>query len=138
MMGGILEPTPDMYPWRVEIRRESAYVRGGALLVDRPTTPPADGPTARGLGIAWAELPGFVAALDQIIASDPYQAHEAEPSGWSAHGDGGPVLWFFGDLWATPARHLPGWAGAEQIELEYAGLAKLREIAAAELGIPKG
>ncbi|MDE1673818.1 hypothetical protein [Nocardia gipuzkoensis] len=67
-MGFILEPTPDMAPWRTEVRLESAYFYGGQVRVRR-----AEGRDSHiGFAIPTAQARSLSAALGQAVSSHAF------------------------------------------------------------------
>ena len=62
-MGIILEPAPDMTPWRTEVRSKSAYIRGSHLRAHRTTGTDLH----TGFAVRADQAAGLLAALDQII-----------------------------------------------------------------------
>lgn len=139
-MGALLDPTPDMGLWAVEVRTESAYLNGDLGAYNRWTQGEiADPPhrtvySSKGVGFAVPveDVPRVLAALDQIMSHPAYREWAANNSptedGWrSEMVDGmvrlfGPVI-VFGD----PAPWSPGGS----VELEYRELAGLRAVLAA-------
>jgi hypothetical protein len=62
-MGLILDPTPDMAPWRTEVRSRSAYISGGAVWAHR-----TEGEELHtGFAVRVDQARPLIAALDQIL-----------------------------------------------------------------------
>lgn len=137
-MGVMLTPTPDMGPWHVEVRAESAYLYG-----ENPNWTPADGPEPQhalharildpdanpDIAIPVEELDAVIAALQQIMSHSAYRdwcsTHEQDTLPWAADRRGdkleitGPVI-----LYGIDSDH-PGWQHTGTIELVYDDLAGL-------------
>lgn len=133
-MGALLEPTVDMGPWHVEVRRESAYLLGEAPNWQRADGAPpehtilvlGDSSNGHGFAIPAGDRTAVKAAIEQIIEHPAYRdwAAENEPAGdgWQSETvDGwlrlhGPdILFGSGEPWRV--------SGA--VELEYRHLAPL-------------
>ncbi|WP_328604771.1 hypothetical protein OG943_32715 [Amycolatopsis sp. NBC_00345] len=152
-MGALLEATPEMGAWSVEVRRESAYLTGSGyndhvfddgpeprhvprVLWD-PEQPfgPADAPQEIVRAVAFAvpaeDAGNVLAALDQILADPSYATfmQETEPQAgvWRAE-PADDVIRFYGPVIAFGS-HKP-WALHHSVELEYRVLADLRAVVA--------
>jgi hypothetical protein len=138
-MGALLEPTPDMGPWVVEVGRESAYLSGdvGGYKAwregEQPDPPRHTVYGHEGIGIAVLpeDLPCVLAALEQITEHPGFREWarnkasailEASLAWHSEFADGmvrayGPVI-VYGD--EEP------WAPVGSVELTYEAVAALR------------
>ncbi|MYW96000.1 hypothetical protein G3I59_36705 [Amycolatopsis rubida] len=148
-MGAILEATPEMGEWSVEVRRESAYLTGSGyneLAFDGGPEPHhvprvlwdeeepfgrAEAPDEIVRAVAFAipaeDASKVRAALDQVIANPSYVEFMREnpaPAGtWRVEQADGLVR-LYGPVIAFGS-HKP-WALHPSVELEYSSLAELR------------
>ncbi|MDT8910888.1 hypothetical protein [Amycolatopsis sp. PS_44_ISF1] len=152
-MGALLEATPEMGEWSVEVRRESAYLIGSGYnehVFDSGPEPRhvlrvlwdpeqpfgrADAPHEIVRAVAFAvpveDTGSVLAALDQVLAHPGYATfmHEIEPQAgvWRAE-PAANVIRFYGPVIAFGS-HKP-WALHHSVELEYRALADLRAVVA--------
>lgn len=137
-MGAILEPTPDMGPWRVEARSVSAYLTGAPMRGHRPAEPIPDGMNALGFAVQQTDLPGLLAAVDQMIDRGHHDCiDDPVDNQWTGHTIADGWVQFHGPVYVYGLHRTPGgeaWVDSTIIEFDYHDLAWLREQVAEAIG----
>ncbi|WP_367135722.1 hypothetical protein [Saccharothrix sp. HUAS TT1] len=80
-MGALLDPTTEMTPWRVEVRRESWYLNGHDVFAEGDAPATVHAPRARkdgGLAFPEEDLPRVEAAVRQVLNHVNYSRWRAE------------------------------------------------------------
>lgn len=118
-MGAILEPTPDMGSWQVEVRDESAYLKGDTRVLP-----------GRGFAFALSEADHVLAAVDQIMTHSYYREWATANLGAADN------VWIIQlvDEWVRVLGPIFCYGGHDgswttgTVELTYASLATLRTV----------